>query len=67
MVTGVEYTILIFAAIIGIVIFAEWSDLNTFFGAAIIILASAFTICRENSIKGDKAYKNKMANEKDGQ
>ncbi len=50
-VTGMEYTKLIYATIIGVLIFSEWPDVNTFIGAVIIISASAFTIWRENKIK----------------
>lgn len=46
-VTGMEYTKLLYASLIGIVIFAEWPDSKTLLGAAIIISASAFTIWRE--------------------
>ena len=47
-VTGMEYTKLIYASLIGIVIFAEWPDAKTLVGATIIISAAAFTIWREN-------------------
>lgn len=50
-VTGMEYTKLIYASLIGIMVFAEWPDSNTLAGAAIIISASAFTIWRENKVR----------------
>ncbi len=62
-VTGMEYTKLIYATIIGIWVFSEWPDLNTFIGAAIIISASAFTIWRENSIKGGNLKANKKGSQ----
>lgn len=53
-VTGMEYTKLIYATVIGVLVFSEWPDTNTFIGAVIIISASAFTIWRENKIKTAK-------------
>ena len=50
-VTGMEYTKLIYAGLIGIVVFSEWPDNNTLIGASIIISASAFTIWRESKVK----------------
>ena len=47
-VTGMEYTKLIYATIIGIVVFSEWPDVKSLIGAFIIVAASAFTIWREN-------------------
>jgi len=49
-VTGMEYTKLIYAGLIGIFIFSEWPDKNTLIGAVIIISASAFTIWRETKL-----------------
>jgi len=49
-VTGMEYTKLIYASLIGIFIFSEWPDGKTLIGAAIIISASAFTIWRESKV-----------------
>jgi len=49
-VTGMEYSKLIYATLIGIFIFSEWPDFNTLIGAAIIISASAFTIWRETKV-----------------
>lgn len=46
-VTSMEYTKLIYATIIGIIVFSEWPDLNTLIGAAIIISAAIYTIIRE--------------------
>jgi len=53
-VTGMEYTKLLYASLIGIVIFAEWPDSNTLIGAVIIIGASAFTIWRESQLTAKK-------------
>lgn len=50
-VTGMEYTKLIYASLIGIMIFSEWPDSKTLLGATIIISASAFTIWRESKVK----------------
>lgn len=50
-VTGMEFTKLIYASLLGIVIFSEWPDAKTLLGAAIIISASAFTIWRETRTK----------------
>lgn len=50
-VTGMEFTKLIYAAALGIVVFSEWPDRKTLLGAAIIISASAFTIWRETKAK----------------
>jgi drug/metabolite transporter (DMT)-like permease len=47
-VTGMEYTKLLYATLFGILIFSEWPDVQTLFGATIIIAASIFTIWREN-------------------
>ncbi len=49
-VTGMEYTKLIYASLIGIFIFSEWPDSKTLIGAAVIISASAFTIWRETKV-----------------
>ncbi len=49
-VTGMEYTKLLYASLIGIVIFSEWPDSNTLIGATIIIAAAAFTVWRENKL-----------------
>lgn len=46
-VTSMEYTKLIYATLIGIVVFSEWPGLNTLVGAAIIISAAIYTIIRE--------------------
>jgi len=46
-VTSMEYTKLIYATIIGIVVFSEWPQVNTLIGASIIIAAAAFTVLRE--------------------
>lgn len=46
-VTSMEYTKLIYATIIGIIVFSEWPDLNSLIGAAIIISAAIYTIIRE--------------------
>ena len=53
-VTGMEYSKLIYASLIGIFIFSEWPDSNTLIGAMIIISASAFTIWRETRLAGNK-------------
>ena len=53
-VTGMEYTKLIYASLIGIVVFSEWPDSKTLVGAAIIIAASAFTVWRESKVKSAK-------------
>ena len=50
-VTAMEYTKLIYATLIGLVVFAEWPDIKTFIGAAIIISASAYTLIRESRQK----------------
>ena len=42
-----EYTRLIFAAVIGFWLFAEWPEPRVWIGAAIIILASLYTLHRE--------------------
>ncbi|HED14755.1 MAG TPA: DMT family transporter [Gammaproteobacteria bacterium] len=47
-VTSMEYTKLVYATIIGILVFAEWPQLNTLVGAAIIISAATFTVIRES-------------------
>ena len=48
----VEYTRLIYATIIGILIFGEFPDNATITGAVIVVLASAYTIQREYKLKG---------------
>ncbi len=46
-----EYMRLLYATILGLVIFGEWPDMNVFFGAAIIIGAAVYTIRREADAK----------------
>lgn len=53
-VTGMEYTKLIYASLIGIFVFSEWPDVKTLLGATIIISAAAFTIWRESKLKAKK-------------
>ena len=52
MVTGMEYTKLIYATLIGIVVFSEWPGLNTLAGAVIIITAAITTLVREARLSG---------------
>jgi drug/metabolite transporter (DMT)-like permease len=49
-VTGMEYSKLIYAVLIGIFVFSEWPDAATLLGALIIVGSSAFTIWRENRV-----------------
>ncbi len=51
-VTGMEYTKLIYATLIGIVVFSEWPGLNTLAGAVIIITAAITTLVREARLSG---------------
>jgi len=49
-VAALDYTRLIYAAIIGVVVFGEWPSLVTLGGAAIIIGASLYTLLRESRL-----------------
>lgn len=44
---SLEYTRLLFAALFGLWIFAEWPDMRTWLGAFIIISAAIFVVLRE--------------------
>ena len=48
----IEYTRLIYATLIGIVVFSEFPDMATIIGAFVVVLASAYTIHREYQRKG---------------
>lgn len=48
----IEYTRLIYATLIGIIVFSEFPDQATVFGALIVVLASGYTIHREYKLKG---------------
>jgi drug/metabolite transporter (DMT)-like permease len=50
-VTGMEYSKLIYAILIGIFLFSEWPDSTMLLGSLIIIGSSAFTIWREKRAK----------------
>lgn len=47
-----RYTSLLFATVIGLVVFGEWPDALTFVGAAVIIAAGLFTFYRERRLTG---------------
>lgn len=46
-ITSLDYTRLLYATVLGGVIFAQWPGINTLMGAAIIIIASLYTVHRE--------------------
>ena len=46
-----EYTRLIYATIIGIVVFGEYPGKSTVIGAIIVVAASAYTIHRESKVR----------------
>lgn len=46
-ITSLDYTRLLYATLIGGVVFAQWPGTNTLIGAAIIIIASLYTVHRE--------------------
>jgi len=46
-ISTIDYTRLVYASILGFLIFAEIPDLNTMIGAAVIIAASLYTLHRE--------------------
>lgn len=46
-ITSLDYTRLLYATVIGGVVFAQWPGTNTLIGAAIIIIASLYTVHRE--------------------
>lgn len=46
-VSSIDYTRLVYASILGFLIFSEIPDLNTMIGAAVIIAASLYTLQRE--------------------
>jgi drug/metabolite transporter (DMT)-like permease len=48
----IEYTRLLYATLIGIIVFSELPDSATMLGASIVVLASAYTIHREYKLKG---------------
>ena len=50
-VTGMEYSKLIYAILIGIIVFSEWPDNTMLLGSLIIVGSSAFTIWREKRAK----------------
>ncbi|MEZ5840735.1 MAG: DMT family transporter [Hyphomicrobiales bacterium] len=54
-VAALDYTRLIYAAIIGVVVFAEWPSTRTLAGAAIILAASLYTLSRESRRGGPSA------------
>jgi len=49
-VSSIDYTRLVYASILGFLIFSEIPDLNTMIGAAVIIAASLYTLRREAQI-----------------
>ena len=49
-VTGVEFTKVIYASVLGVMLFGEWPEAATLAGAAVIISASAYTIWREQQL-----------------
>ncbi|MEM7259479.1 MAG: DMT family transporter [Pseudomonadota bacterium] len=48
----IEYTRLIYATIIGVLVFGDFPDIATIIGASIVVLASGYTIHREYQLKG---------------
>ena len=46
-ISTIDYTRLVYASILGFLIFAEIPDLNTMIGAVVIIAASLYTLHRE--------------------
>lgn len=47
-IASLDYTRLVYALIIGLLLFGDWPDQTVFFGAAIIIAAALYTIHRES-------------------
>lgn len=52
LITPIEYTRLIYATIIGVLVFGDFPDSATIIGALVVVSASAYTIYREYQIKG---------------
>ena len=50
MLAPLEYTRILYATIIGLVVFGDLPGMSTVVGATIVILASAYTIHRERQI-----------------
>lgn len=53
LIAPIEYTRLIYATLIGVLVFSDFPDTATIAGALVVVLASAYTIHREYQIKGN--------------
>jgi drug/metabolite transporter (DMT)-like permease len=51
-VAPLDYTALVWAALAGWLVWNEWPDRPVFVGAAVIVACGAFTIWRENQVRG---------------
>lgn len=52
LIAPLRYTSLVWAIVLGLVIFGEWPDLWTWLGSALVVGAGLYTILREQSVKG---------------
>ena len=47
-----RYTSLLFAIVLGVLVFGEWPDMWTWTGSALVVGAGLYTILRERRLKG---------------
>ncbi|MFC3528528.1 DMT family transporter [Paracoccus mangrovi] len=52
LIAPLRYTSLVWAIVLGLVIFGEWPDLWTWLGSVLVVGAGLYTILREQSVKG---------------
>ncbi len=52
LIAPLRYTSLVWAIVLGLVIFGEWPDLWTWLGSALVVGAGLYTILRERRLKG---------------